>query len=234
MESIKGFWGTGIGKVLIIGIFGGVLFVCVLLGMVLFGGNAPISSSESEQELSAVIQTQKAAETASASQSTATTAPTNTPLPTDTPVPSTAVPTSSPVATSTVVTTSDPYLDEVNLGIQNYQSAYSDVNDFFQESTADASKLLDNNWKQQANMALNQLDDAANQLKNIGDAPPEYEQLDGDLTSIASETDELVQNFGNGINQLDPGAISNAAANLGNLASYLDSASQELNQYLNP
>jgi hypothetical protein len=83
-------------------------------------------------------------------------------------------------------------------------------------------------------MALNKLDDAANQLENIGDAPPEYEGLDGDLDSIASETDDLVQNFGNGIDQLDPGAISNAAANLGNIVSYLDSASQELDQFLNP
>lgn len=234
MEGIRGFWATGIGKVLIIGIIGGVLLVSILLGMVLFGNNSPAGSSEPEQELLSIIQTEQAAETTLASQPTTTSLSTDTPLPTDTPVPNTEVPTSSPVATSTVGTTTDPYLDEVNLSLQNYQSAYSNVNNYFQESTADASKLLDNNWKQQANMALNQLDDAANQLENIGDAPPEYEQLDSDLTSITSETHELVQNYGNGINQLDPGAINSAAANLSNIASYLNSASQELNQFLNP
>jgi hypothetical protein len=236
MEGIKGFWATVIGKVLIIGIIGGVLLVTVLLGMVLFGGNPPESSSDPEQELASVIQTQKAAETASASQPTATVVPTETSLPTDTPVSDTTVPTGTPVATSTAgaSTGTDPYLDNVNQGLQNYQSAYSDVNNYFQESTTDASKLLDNNWKRQAKMALNQLDDAANQLENLGDAPPEYEQLDGDLTSIASETDELVQNFGNGIDQFDPSAISNAAANLSKIASYVDSASQELDQFLNP
>jgi hypothetical protein len=234
MEGIKGFWATGIGKVLIVGIIGGVLLVTVLLGMVLFGGNPPESSSDPEQELASVIQTQKAAETALASQPTATAVPTDTPLPTDTPAQDTAVPTGTPVATGTAGTSTDPYLDEVNLGLQNYQSAYSDVNNYFQESTADASKLLDNNWKRQAKMALNQLDDAANQLENLGDAPPEYEQLDDDLMSIASETHELVQNYGNGMDQFDPSAISNAAANLSKIASYVNSASQELDQYLNP
>lgn len=232
MEGIKGFWATTIGKVLIIGILGSLVLVCGLLGFSLLSGNTPDSQSETDRDSSA-LQTQ-IAETALGSQATATLLPTETPLPTDTSVPETPTPTETPIATGTAATTSDPYLDQVNLGLQNYQSAYSNVNNLYQESTADASKLLDNNWKRQANMALNQLDDAANQLENIGDAPPEYEELDLNLMSVASETHEFVQNYGDGINQFDPNAISNAANNLLNIASYLNSTLQELEQLNNP
>ena len=232
MEGIRGFWNTGIGKVLIIGILGGLLLVCGLLGISLIGGNTPESQAESEQDLS-FLQT-RIAETALGSQATATAIPTETSLSTDTPIPATSTPTSTPLATGTTATTTDPYLDEVNLSLQAYQSAYSNVNNYFQESSADPSKLLDNNWKRQANMALNQLDDAANQLENIGEAPPEYEELDLNLMSVASETHELVQNYGNGINQPDLSAINNAANHLSNIASYLNNVVQELDQLNNP
>lgn len=231
MEGIREFWSTGIGKVLIIGIFGGVLLVCVLLGIVLIRDISPESPSEPEQDLSSVIQTQKAAETALAAQPTGTATPTEAPSPTDTPVPDPLTPTGTPLATSTSGTSTDPYLNEVDIRLRNYQSAYSDVNNYFQESTTDASKLLDNNWKQKANMALNQLDNAANQLETIGEAPPEYEELDTDLISLASETHDLVQNYGDGINQLDPSAINQAANNLTDIATYLDSVVQELDQF---
>ena len=231
MEGIREFWNTGIGKVLIIGIFGGVLLVCVLLGIVLIREISPASPSEPEQDLSTVIQTQKAAETVLAAQPTDTATPTETPPPTDTPVPGSLTPTGSPPATSTSGASDDPYLDEVDARLQNYQAAYSGVNGYFQESSADASKLLDKNWKQKANMALNQLDDAADQLETIGEAPPEYEGLDTDLMSLASETHELVQNYGDGINQLDPNAITEAASNLADIATYLDSVVQELDQF---
>lgn len=232
MEGIKEFWNTGIGKVIITGILGSSLLVGILLGIVLIRNNTPESPSESEQDLS-TLQTQ-VTETVLEPQTTATSIPTETPLPTDNLLLETSTPTSIPLATGTTATTTDPYVDDVNLGLQAYQSAYSNVNNYFQESTADASKLLDNNWKQQANMALNQLDAAATQLENIGDAPPEYEELDLNLMSMTSETHMLVQNYGNGINQLDPNAINNAANNLSNIASYLNSAVQELGQLTNP
>lgn len=234
MEGIRDFWGTGIGKVLIVSIIGGVLLVCVLLGMVLFGNYGPESPSEPEQELSSVIQTQKAAETALASQPTATTVPTDMPLPTDTFVPGTIVPTSTPVATGTVAPDSSPYLDEVNVNLQAYQNAFADVERYVQESTTDFSVLLKQDWKKDAGMALNQLDEAANQLENIDGAPPEQEQLDMYIKSIAKETHQLVDNYNNAMDQLDPNAINNAVGNLGNINSYMNSATQELNQFLNP
>jgi len=156
---------------------------------------------------------------------TATSTQTPTPLPTNT-----ATPTSSPTATGTA-SGSDPYLDEVNFNLQDYQNAFANASDYVQTPTIDFTVLLNENWKQDANMALGQLDEAAKQLENIDDAPPEYEQLDMYLKSIASETHALIANYGNGVDQLDPGAISNAVDNLNNIASNVSNASEELNKY---
>ena len=54
------------------------------------------------------------------------------------------------------------------------------------------------------------------------------------LKSIAGETHELVDNYGNGVNQLDPNAINSALDSLNQIDSYMNSASEELDKYLNP
>lgn len=157
--------------------------------------------------------------------------PTATPTQTPTVVPTnTTTPTSSPTATGTA-SASSPYLDEVNASLQVYQNAFANASDYVQTPATDFTVLLSENWKQNANMALNQLDEAAKQLENIDDAPPEYAQLDMHLKSIASETHNLIANYGNGVDQLDPGAISNAVGNLNNIASDMNSALEELNKY---
>jgi hypothetical protein len=228
MESIKEFWATGIGKVIITGILGSTLLVCVLLGLVLIRNNTPESQSDPEQDLSS-LQT-LAAETALASRPTDIATPTEMPSPTGTSVPNTRASTGASSSTGSSDTNTNPYLNNVNVRFKDYQSAFSEVDGYFQESTADASVLLDDNWKQNANTALNRLDDSADQLENIGDAPPEYEELDSNLTSIASETHKLVKNYGDGIDQLDPSAINEAADNLNNIASSMNDVAQELNQ----
>lgn len=166
---------------------------------------------------------------------------------TETPVPSTATPTltstttstntatptSSPTATGTVAASS-PYLDEVNVNLQTYQNALANASNYIQAPTSDFSVLLDEDWKQNAGTALNQLDEAATLLENIDNAPPEQEQLDMQLKVIASETHELVGNYENGMNQLDLGAINRAVNNLINITSYLNSATAELDKYNNP
>lgn len=173
-----------------------------------------------------------------------------TPIPptaTDTPIPSTATPTltstatptntatptGSPTATGTVAASS-PYLDEVNVNLQAYQNALANASNYVQAPTTDFNVLLDEDWKQNAGNALNQLDEAAKQLENIDNAPPEQEQLDMQLKMIASETHELVNNFGNGMNQLDLGAINRAINNIGNITSYINNATAELEKYNNP
>ena len=122
-------------------------------------------------------------------------------------------------------------MDEVNINLQAYQNAFANASDYVQTPTTDFTVLLNENWKQNANMALGQLDEAAKQLESIDDAPPEYEQLDMYLKSIASETHNLIENYGNGVDQLDPSAISNAVGNLNNIASNMNNASDELNKY---
>jgi hypothetical protein len=228
MDGIKEFWATGIGKVIITGILGSTLLVCVLLGLVLIRNNIPESQSDPEQDLSS-LQTQ-AAETALTFQPTDTATPTETSSTTDISVPNTKASTRTPSSTGSSDPSANPYLNEVNVRFKDYQSAFSDVDGYFQESTADTSVFLDDNWKQNANTALNQLDDSADQLENIGDAPPEYEELDSNLTSIASETHKLVKNYGDGIDQLDPSAINEAADNLNNIGSSMNDVAQELNQ----
>ena len=172
-------------------------------------------------------------------------APTATPTPvpptaTYTPIPptltptvtptNTATPTSSSTATGTVVA-NDPYLDEVNLNLQAYQNALANASNYVQTPTTDFSVLLDEDWKQNASMALNQLDEAASQLESLDNAPPEQEQLDMYLKSIASETHDLVDNYGNGMDQLDLSAINSAINNLSNIMSYMNSAAAELDKY---
>lgn len=145
----------------------------------------------------------------------------------------TATPTSSPTATSTMAASS-PYLDEVNLNLQAYQNALANATNYVQTPSTDISVLLDEDWKQNAENALNQLDEAATQLENIDNPPPEQGQLDMYLKSIASETHELVGNYGNGMERLDLNAINSAINNLGNITSYINSATAELNKYYNP
>jgi len=144
-----------------------------------------------------------------------------------------ATPTSSPTATNTVAA-SDPYLDEVNISLQAYQDAFANASNYVQAPVSDFNVLLDQNWKQQANMALGQLDEVAEQLENINNVPPEQMQLDMYLKSIAGETHKLVENYGNGLNNLDPNAISMSISNLTNISSYLNSATTELNKYYRP
>lgn len=153
-------------------------------------------------------------------------------IPTVTPT-DTASPTSTPTATGTV-SASNPYLDEVNLNFQAYQNGLANARDYMQPPTTDFSVLLNDNWKQNTEAALGQLDEAANQLENCDNAPPEHEQLDMYLKSIASETHELVDNYGNGMDQLDLGAINSAISNLSNITSYMNSAKAELDKYYNP
>jgi hypothetical protein len=145
----------------------------------------------------------------------------------------TATPTSSPTATSTTAASS-PYLDEVNLNLQAYQNALANATNYVQTPSTDISVLLNEDWKQNAENALNQLDEAATQLESMDNPPPEQEQLNMYLKSIASETHELVGNYGNGVEQLDLNAINRAINNLGNITSYINSATAELNKYYNP
>jgi hypothetical protein len=160
--------------------------------------------------------------------------PTATPTLTSTATPTTtATPTGSPTATGTVAA-GGPYLDEVNVNLQGYQNALADASNYVQAPTTDFSVLMDADWKQNAGMALNQLDEDAQQLESIENAPPEQEQLDMQLNMIASETHELVDNFGNGMNQLDLGAINRAINNIGNITAYINNATTELEKYNNP
>ena len=85
-----------------------------------------------------------------------------------------------------------------------------------------------------AEAALGQLDEAANQLENIDKAPPEQGQLDMYLKSIVNETHKLVDNYGNGIDQLNLGANNSAINNLSNIISYINSAKAELDKYTKP
>jgi len=169
------------------------------------------------------------------------------PTATDTPISPTASSTSTPTATPTYTATptssstatsptdaSSPYLDEVNLNLQAYQNALANASNYVQTPSTDISVLLNEDWKQNAENALNQLDEAATQLESIDNPPPEQEQLDMYLKSIASETHELVDNYGNGVDRLDLNAINSAINNLGNITSYLNSATAELNKYYNP
>lgn len=160
--------------------------------------------------------------------STATSTPTPTVIPTNT-----ATPISSPTATNTVAASS-PYLDEVNVNLQSFQNAFANASNYVQTPTNDFSVLLNENWKQEAGTALGELNEAASQLESIDNPPPEYAQLDMYLKSIASETHELVNNYGNGMNQLDLGAINSAVNNLGNISSYMNSATTELNKHYSP
>lgn len=169
------------------------------------------------------------------------------PAATDTPIPPTATltltptatpthtatPTSSPTATSAGAS-NDPYLDEVTVNLYAYQNALANASNYVQAPTTDFSVLLDENWKQNANAALNQLNEAANQLENIDNVPPEYEQLDMQLKMIASETDVVVENYGNGVDQLDLGAINSALNSLSKITSYINTATAELDKYQNP
>jgi hypothetical protein len=145
----------------------------------------------------------------------------------------TATPTSSPTATGTVAAGS-PYLDEVSVNLQEYQNALANASNYVKAPTTDFNVLLDEDWKQNAGNALNQLDEAAKQLEGIDNAPPEQEQLDMQLKMIASETHELVDNFGSGMNQLDLGAINSAINNIGNITSYINNATAELDKHNNP
>jgi len=160
------------------------------------------------------------------STSTPTLTPTTTPTDTATPI-------SSPTATSTVAASS-PYLDEVNVNLQAFQNAFNNASNYVQTPTTDLSVLLNENWKQEAGAALGELNEAASQLESIDNPPPEYAQLDMYLKSIASETHEMVNNYGNGVDQLDPGALSSAVNNLGNISSYVNNATTELNKYYSP
>jgi hypothetical protein len=226
MEGIKQFWGTTIGKILVIGILGSALIVCSLLGITLSRDNAPAASPAESQPESTATQTQPAA-TDTPDQAT------NTATPTETSLPNTALPTSSPDAAGTVPDSS-PYLDEVNVNYQDFQNAFANARNYVQKPNTDPSVLLDENWKKDAEMALGQLNDAANQLESIDNPPPEHEQLDMYLKSIANETHMLVNNYGNGLDQLDPSAFSSAVNNLNNISSYMNSATTELDKYYNP
>jgi hypothetical protein len=234
MDGIKQFWNTGVGKVLIIGILGSVFLVSVLLGITLLNGNAPANTSETEDDLASAIQTQKASETEAASQPTDMVSATETSPPTETPFSDTPMPTSSPVSTGTVASASNPYLDQVNVNLQAYQNALANANDYVQTPSTDISVLLNEDWKQNAENALNQLDEAATQLESMDNPPPEQEQLDMYLKSIASETHEMVDNYGMGMDQLDPSAIASAVNNLTNISSYVNDATTELEKYYNP
>jgi len=120
------------------------------------------------------------------------------------------------------------------VNLQAYQDAFANASNYVKTPATDFSVLLDENWKQNAGMALNQLDEVAKQLENIDNPPPENEQLDMYLKSIANETHALVNNYGNGMDHLDLNAINNAINNLGNITSYINSAASELDKYNNP
>jgi hypothetical protein len=226
MEGIKQFWDTTIGKILIIGIVGSALLVCVLLGFTLFRDNTPASPEDPQRELAAT-KTQPAATDILVQV-------TDTAIPTETTLPGTATPTNTPVPTGDAPAVNDPYLDEVNVNLGAFKKAFNNASNYVQTPVTDFSVLSNENWKQDANMALSQLNEAANQLENIDNPPPEYAQLDMQLKSIASETHELVNNFENGVNQLDPNAISNAVNNLTNVSTYVNNATSELDKYYNP
>ena len=174
MDGIKGFWGTAIGKVLIIGIFGSTLLVCFLLGITVFVNNTPESPAEPEQG-SLPGQTQ-AAEATPESQATDTPAPTNAPSPTKTSPSETPLPTSSPVGGGSS-TTNSPYLVEVNSGLRAYKRAYAKAEGYIQDSATNVSLLLNEDWKQNAESALGDLDEAANQLESIDNPLPNTSSL---------------------------------------------------------
>jgi hypothetical protein len=212
MKNIANFWKTGKNGKQIIIIVAVLLFIFCCCAASLLRGSI-LSSSP----------TYKATKTAEyAITQTWDARPTGTPIPSNTPKPS-----NTPV-TITPSPTLDPYYSEMLKRTDAYQAAYNKFGVQNQRMAENPYLLQDMDWKLDMGSALAELTIASEDLQNIPNATPRYQNLDQLLNMVGSETIKMINNYTKAVDNLDASYLDQVKVNLLNINQYLQQATDEL------
>lgn len=165
--------------------------------------------------------------------------PTSIPAPTNTPfinpieslhLTQTAEPTNTARPTNTPLATPDPYLDEMTKRIDSFGLAYNLFRSQHERLASDPNLVNDANWKLDMGNALAQLQVASEDLQNIPNLTPPFQNLDTALKTLAADSLALKENYITYIDQLDLSAYSRAVDNLTAINNDIQSATEEMDK----
>ncbi len=124
--------------------------------------------------------------------------------------------------------TLDPYYSEMLKRMDAYQVAYNKFGVQNQRMAENPYLLQDMDWKLDMGSALAELTIASEDLQNIPNATPRYQNLDQLLNMVGSETIKMINNYTMAVDNLDVSYLELAKANLQKINQYIQQATDEL------
>lgn len=211
-QRIVNLWKSAIGKIIIIA--GSVVGICLMCGVV--GSLLPSPPSDAKPTVeNAVIQTSAVqtvfAQAALTQRPSSTITPTVTSAPTFTDVPS------------------DEYVFVATTRFQSLQEATAELAEIHSQFAGDPSLSQNNDWYFHATATLLRVVAGATELASMNNYPSQYSNFHQQMVGLAAEVHPLEANYTAALDNQDIEALNRATSNLGNMITYLNQASVDLN-----
>lgn len=120
----------------------------------------------------------------------------------------------------------DDYVSLVKQKGNLYVNALSKVYDLILKASDDTSLLQDNGWKKELYIALEDLDNRANEFANIGEPPPQHEVLHSKIIDLRDETQLFLNAYKTGVEDLNPEYINQANTHNDNMTRIMNEISE--------